>query len=455
MNDYENKELAGILGRFERMEITGVSIDSRNIKKGELFVAIQGERFDGHDFVPDAMKKGAWGALVERTALETRFSSLSGLRNILPVEDTLYALQEMAFMHRKKFSIPVLGVTGSNGKTTTKEMLAQILKQRGPVLKNEGNLNNHLGVPLTLLKLSALHTSAVVEMGMSALKEIDTLARLIRPTVGVITNIGPAHLEFLGSLDAIAQAKGELLDNLEPEGTAVLNADDAYCNQLKKKCTGKIVTFGIENKVDVRATAIQQSKNCTEFTLLAAGSKADVRLRVLGRHNVYNALAAAAGALAIGMSLDAVKNGLNDFAPVAMRSEIRQLQDRTVLADYYNANPASMEAALVTLMSLEPGAQTIAVLGDMLELGKTAEEAHRAVGAIAAKLGVSAVITIGALGKQIAEGAIEAGMPKDRVLQTKTHEEAAELLHKLSRSGDAVLIKGSRGMKMEKILEVF
>lgn len=437
------------------MEITGVSIDSRNIKQGELFVAIQGERFDGHDFVPDAIKKGAWGALVERTALEKKFSSLSGLRNILPVEDTLYALQEMSYMHRKKFAIPVVGVTGSNGKTTTKEMLAAILKQKGPVLKNEGNLNNHLGVPLTLLKLNKAHTAAVVEMGMSARGEIDTLSRLIRPTVGVITNIGPAHLEFLGSLDAIAQAKGELLDNLGPDSTAVLNADDPYCDQLKKKCSGKIVTFGIEKEADVRALDIRQGTDCTELLLRAGGSSAEVRLRVLGKHNVYNAAAAAAAALAIGMSLDAVQQGLNDFTPVSMRSEIKQLQGRAVLADYYNANPASMEAALVTLMSLAPGARAIAVLGDMLELGKTTEEAHRAIGAIAAKLGVTGLITIGSLAKQIAEGAIEAGLPKDRVLQAKTHEEAAALLRTLSRPGDAVLVKGSRGMKMEKILEVF
>lgn len=437
------------------MEITGVSIDSRNIKQGELFVAIQGERFDGHDFVPDAIKKGAWGALVERTALENKFSSFSGLRNILPVEDTLYALQEMSYMHRRKFAIPVVGVTGSNGKTTTKEMLAAILKRKGPVLKNEGNLNNHLGVPLTLLKLNKTHTAAVVEMGMSARGEIDTLSRLIRPTVGVITNIGPAHLEFLGSLDAIAQAKGELLDNLGPDSTAVLNADDPYCSTLKKKCPGTVVTFGIETEADVRALDIRQGTDCTELLLRTAGSTAEVRLRVLGKHNVYNAVAAAAAAFAIGMPLDAVQQGLNDFTPVSMRSEIKQLQGRIVLADYYNANPASMEAALVTLMSLAPGARAIAVLGDMLELGKRAEEAHRAIGATAAKLGVSGLIAIGSLAKQIAAGAIEAGLPKDRVLQPKTHEEAAALLRTLSRPGDAVLVKGSRGMKMEKILEVF
>ncbi len=437
------------------MEIKGVSIDSRNIKEGELFVALKGDRFDGHDFVPDAIKKGAWGALVERVELESKFASLGGIKNILPVEDTLFALQELSHLHRKKFSIPLVGITGSNGKTTTKEMLAGVLKQKGPVLKNEGNLNNHIGVPLTLLKLNGKHKTAVVEMGMSAPGEIDTLSRLVSPTVGVITNIGPAHLEFLGSLDGVAQAKGELLDNLRPDGAAILNADDSYFGTLKSKWNGRTVTFGIENKADVRASDVRQGRDYTDFTLTADGSTANVRIQAIGRHNVYNALAAAAAAIAVDMPLDAVKCGLDDFVPVAMRSEIKELQGRTVLADYYNANPASMEAALVTLMSLKSNKQAIAVLGDMLELGETSAEAHRELGRTAARLGVDSIITVGTLMKHMAEGAIEAGLPRERVFETLTHAEAAELVRKLSRPGDVVLVKGSRGMKMEKILEEF
>jgi UDP-N-acetylmuramoyl-tripeptide--D-alanyl-D-alanine ligase len=455
MIDSEKKILSEIVGGSERMEIKGISIDSRNIKAGELFVAIKGDRFDGHDFVPDAIKKGAWGALVDRTVLEKKFESLGGLKNILPVEDTLYAFQEMSRMHRKKFSIPVVGITGSNGKTTTKEMLAGILKQQGPVLKNEGNLNNHIGVPLTLLRLDVKHKAAVVEMGMSATGEIDTLARLVSPTVGVITNIGPAHLEFLGSLDIIAQAKGELFGNMRPEGTVVLNADDRYFKTLKSKFHGRIMTFGIENKADVWATEIQQNKDFTDFKLSADGSTANVRLRAVGRHNVYNALAAAAAAIAVGLSIDAVKYGLDAFAPIAMRSEIKQLQGRTVLADCYNANPASMEAAIVTLMSLKANKQAVAVLGDMLELGASSVREHRATGATVVRLGVDVLITIGTLAKHIAEGAIKAGMPKERIFETETHAEAAALVRKLSHPGDAVLVKGSRGMKMEKILEDF
>lgn len=455
MNDSEKKMLKDILGRFERMEIKGVSIDSRTIKKGELFVAIKGARFDGHDFVPEVIKNGAWGALVDCSELQTKYASLGGLRNILPVKDTIFALQEMSQMHRKKFAIPVIGITGSNGKTTTKEMLASILKQRGPVLKNEGNLNNHIGVPLTLLKLDAHHKSAAVEMGMSALGEINTLARLVSPDVGVITNIGPAHLEFLGTMDIVAQAKAELLGNLKTDGTAVLNADDRYFTTLKNKYDGRVLSFGIENKADVSVSAIRQGKNFTDMTIEANDTRVDMRLPAVGKHNIYNALAAAAAATAVGMPLEAVKYGLEDFSPVAMRSELKQVKGRTVLADYYNANPGSVKAALETLISLRAGRKSVAVLGDMLELGDTAAGAHREVGRTVAHLGVDVLITMGSLAIYINEGALEAGMPKDRVIAAGSHAEAAALLKEWSKNGDAVLIKGSRGMKMEKILEEF
>jgi UDP-N-acetylmuramoyl-tripeptide--D-alanyl-D-alanine ligase len=451
----EKKRLQEILEGLDSMEIKGISIDSRSIKEGELFVAIKGDRFDGHDFIPDAMKRGAWGALVERAVLEKKYVRLSELKNILPVENTLYALQEMAHLNRKKFSLPVVGITGSNGKTTTKEMLAGIFRQQGPVLKNEGNLNNHIGVPLTLLGLNASHKAAVVEMGMSAPGEIDTLARLVKPTIGVITNIGPAHLEFFGSLEKIALAKGELLGHIQTEGVAVLNADDQFCGLLNKKTGNRVVTFGIENKADVRAADIRQGEDFTDFILDAEGSGRKIRLRTIGRHNIYNALAAAAAALAAGLPAEAVKYGLDDFAPVAMRSEIKQLQGRTVFADYYNANPASMEAALEVLVSMKSGKKAVAVLGDMLELGTSSAEAHMQIGKKAALLGVDIVIAVGELSKRTAEGAREAGMPREHVFETQAHHTAADLLRTVSSPGDIVLIKGSRGMKMEKILEEF
>ena len=444
-----------ILGRVERMEIKGVSIDSRTIKEGELFVAIKGDRFDGHDFVPEAIKRGAWGAIVERSALESKYASLGGLKNIIAVEDTLHSLQEMSAAHRKKFSLPLVGITGSNGKTTTKEMLACILRQKGPVLKNEGNLNNHIGVPLTLMGLNAGHKTAVVEMGMSGPGEIKMLTRLVMPTVGVITNIGPAHLEFLGSMDMVVQAKGELLENMEPNSIAVLNADDRYFETLKAKFSGSMITFGIDKAADVTAADIRQEKNLTDFNIRSGDAAVRVRLQAVGRHNVYNALAAAAAALAVGMPLESVKYGLEDFSPIAMRSELKQIKGRLVLEDCYNANPRSMEAALDTLVSLRQGGKIIAVLGDMLELGEASGDAHRAIGAAAARLGVDLLITVGALSKLIGDGAREAGMPRERVVGARSNADAAAILRERSQNGDVILIKGSRAVKMEKILEEF
>jgi UDP-N-acetylmuramyl pentapeptide synthase len=333
----------------------------------------------------------------------------------------------MSLIHRKKFILPVIGITGSNGKTTTKEMLASILLQQGPVLKNEGNLNNHIGVPLTLMKMASHHKAAIIEMGMSGLGEIRTLTRLAMPAVGVITNISAAHLQFLGSTDTVAEAKGELLQTMQSDGTAVLNADDRYCTTLRNKYSGRVLSFGIEQPADIRAGDIRQARDLTDMTLHADGRSVPVRLRTVGRHNVYNALAAAAAAL----------------------------KGRTILADYYNANPGSMKAALETLASLKTGQRTIAVLGDMLELGNAAAESHRAIGAIAAKLGIDLMITVGPLAKHIAEGAVGAGMARDRVLEAETTSRGAVLLKKHSRTGDTVLIKGSRGMKMETILEEF
>ena len=218
MTANDRKILEELQERLLNMEIKGISIDSRTVKEGELFIAIRGDRYDGHDFVPDALRKGAWGALVEQSALESKYATMGGLRNVIPVEDTLLSLQEMSLIHRRKFILPVIGITGSNGKTTTKEMLASILLQKGPVLKNEGNLNNHIGVPLTLMKMDSHHMAAIIEMGMSGLGEIKTLTRLAMPAVGVITNISAAHLQFLGSTDAVAEARASFCRRCSPTG---------------------------------------------------------------------------------------------------------------------------------------------------------------------------------------------------------------------------------------------
>jgi UDP-N-acetylmuramoyl-tripeptide--D-alanyl-D-alanine ligase len=453
MKESDRIILEDLQGKLLRRDVTGVSIDSRTVKEGELFIALRGERFDGHDFVPDVIRKGAWGAVVERTAGEARSGALSGLPNVITVDDTLIALQELSRMHRSAFTLPVIAVTGTNGKTTTKEMLAAVLHRRGPVLKNEGNLNNHIGVPLTLLRLAAGHTAAVIEMGMSGLGEIGTLTRLAMPVVGVITNIGPAHLQFLGTADAVAQAKGELLLGMPSGGTAVLNADDRYFDALRAKFPGRIVSFGIERPADVRAADIGQQDGMNGFRLSAGGRSVTVRLRTVGKHNVANAIAAAAAAIALDVPLEIVKAGLEEFRPIALRSELREVQGRTVLVDCYNANPASVQAALMTLSGMGRGRRTVAVLGDMLELGPAATDAHREIGATAARLRTGLLITVGPLGHHIADGARQAGMDAERVFEAENTARAAALLRERSREGDVVLIKGSRGMKMETILE--
>jgi UDP-N-acetylmuramoyl-tripeptide--D-alanyl-D-alanine ligase len=456
MTQAERQVLELLQGRLFSMEIKGVSIDSRTIKEGELFVAIRGDRFDGHDFVPDAIRKGAWGALVERSLLEQRYADLSVLRNVVPVEDTLVSLQEMSLLHRKKFSIPVVAITGSNGKTTTKEMLASILQRSGDVLRTEGNLNNHIGVPLMLCRLKERHRAAIIEMGMSGLGEIAALTRLAVPAVGLITNIGPAHLQFLGDTDTIAQAKGELLEGLHSGGTAVLNANDRYFGTLRSKFSGRIISFGLSSDADVRSDNIRQGPDHTSFALQAGGRSLDIRIHTVGRHNVSNALAAAAAAIALDLPLETVQHGLEEFRTVALRSELREVKGVSIIADCYNANPGSMQAALEMLSSLRRGrGQLIAVLGDMLELGASGPEAHREVGRTAAKLGVDALITVGELGVQMAEGARKAGMARDRVVEASTTSRAAARLRELAKPGDTVLVKGSRGMRLEAVLEEF
>ncbi len=451
MDEQDHKAISDLADRAERREITGASIDSRSVKAGELFVALPGERCDGHDFVADALQRGAWGALVARDALAAGRIALAKLPKVVAVANPLLALQELALLLRRRIPIPLVGVTGSNGKTTTKEMLSRILEQGGPVLRNEGNLNNHIGVPLTLLRLRPGLRAAIVEMGMSAPGEIALLARIAAPQVGVVTNIGPAHLEFLGSMEGVADAKGELLEGLPPDGTAIVNADDVFVDRLRSKFSGRTISFGLGQKAVVRAKDIHQGVDQVQFTIAYNGSEIAVQLRTVGAHNVYNALAAAAGALAAGASLEDVRAGLGVFVPVAGRSELRTIKGRTILADYYNANPASLAAALAALVGLAPSGRTVAVLGDMRELGAAGEEAHREAGRRAARSGVFAVVTLGRLARLIGEGAREAGL--DRVYEAATHDEAAELLFRLAQPGDAVLIKGSRGMQMEKILE--
>jgi len=457
--------------------VPGLSIDSRTIQPGELFVALRGDRFDGHLFLPEVRKKKGCGAIVDQR------SSLNAetVNDILiEVDDTLRALQEIASFHRKRFSIPVVAITGSNGKTTTKEMAATILNRRLKVLKNSGNLNNHVGVPLTLLGLTREHELALIEMGINHSGEMTRLCEIARPDMGLITNIGPTHLEFLGSIEGVARAKGELLQSLkDEESVAFLNADDPFTRTLRPLHNGMLVTFGLDQNADVQAAGVSYDRQGSSFQLrlghhqeieTAEGPKKtrrkvsdhrkeipmdqiDIRLAVPGRHNVYNAVGAAAIASKLGADRAEIKTGLELFQPIRLRSQIIRWRGVTILNDSYNANPASMRSALETLKLLQGSGRAIAVLGDMLELGKETDSAHREIGRQVGALGFDCLLTVGELARLIGQEAIKEGMPKDRVRMCDRLDEAVEFLGSFVHEQDTVLVKGSRGMRMEKLVQ--
>jgi UDP-N-acetylmuramoyl-tripeptide--D-alanyl-D-alanine ligase len=450
-----------------RDNIRRLCTDSREVGRGDLFVALKGERHDGHDFVESSLRQGAIGALVETeyrlSASVTTGSSAAprrqGLRTtplLLGVPDSLVAYQQLASYHRSRFDMPVVAVTGSNGKTTTKEMVARVLAERWGVLKTEGNFNNRIGVPQTLLRLTSRHKAAVIEMGVDQKGQTTRLTEIVRPTIGLITNIGPDHLEFFGTLEDSAQAKGELLDLLRPEDAVVLNADDVFFDYLASRARCRILSFGLCSKAQVRATEIvPDRRHGTAFRLTLPGRTrpVPVGLAAHGVHNVSNALAAAAVGHLCELSGSRIAHGLSRFRPPTMRSQVETWEGIQVINDCYNANPASMKAAIDVLVNLGADARTIAVVGDMLELGPDSPTLHREVGAYLAGQGVSLLIACGRLGRDLAEGARTAGMVDDRVHEAADAREASSLLLSVVRRHDVVLVKASRGMRLEHVIE--
>jgi UDP-N-acetylmuramoyl-tripeptide--D-alanyl-D-alanine ligase len=427
----------------------GISTDSRGIGAGELFVPLTGKNFDGHNFIGAAFDKGAAGALVRKG----RRAKAPADAALIEVPDTLRALQDMAHYTRMKHSgLVVVGVTGTNGKTTTKEMLASILSVRGPVLKNEGNLNNEIGVPLTLLNLNDTHWAAVVEMGTSAPGEIARLAEIAAPGTGIITNIGPGHLETLGSLEGVARAKAELVHALPADGKAILNVDDPYLKDTLGAAGDRAVTFGMAPGAAITASDINETADGVGFQLVTPTGDVAVKLPALGSHNVYNALAAAGAAWSLGLTLAEIADGLASYHPAKMRMEVISYAGARIINDAYNANPASMAAALNALVSIREG-RRIAVLGDMLELGPAAKKAHYDVGRLAGAVGYALLILVGRHAHDAARGARDAGMPGDNILIVKGPDEAAAVLAEWIRPGDHVLVKGSRSMRMERVVE--
>ncbi len=447
---------AGASGVTAGVGISGVSTDSRMVRSGDLFVALRGDRFDGHRFVADALASGAAAAVVEADWARTHTHALPGAAVLLSVADTLTALQELSQWYRNRFEIPVVAVTGSNGKTTTKDMTAAALGHQMGVWKTRGNYNNHVGVPLTLFGIESAHDIAVVEMGMNHPGEIARLAELARPRVGIVTNVAAAHLESMRDLDGVAAAKRELIAALPIDGTAVLNADDPRVLAMATDCPSAVVLYGLSKDADVAADDIEHTGSSVRFSLRRTAlvrERVSVELRAPGRHNVHNALAAIAAAVSLGVGEQSAASGLKEFRPTSMRMEIVEMDGVTVINDAYNANPASMIAALETLAEMAGARPMVAALGDMLEMGEGSRDAHRAVGTRAAELGIDRLYLHGSDVKALAEGAIAAGMSPDHV---RIHDDKRTLARDLANGleRDAILlVKGSRGMRMEEVVE--
>ncbi len=436
-------------GEFSRDAVAqGYSIDSRSIARGELFFAVKGERLDGHDYVAAALERGAAAAVVRKEQLHR----YPGEIRLLAVDDTLTALQTLATAVRKVWGKPLVGVTGSAGKTTTKEAIAHVLGARFRVLKSEGNFNNHFGLPMMLLKLEPEHDIAVIEMGMSHAGEIRALAKIAQPEIGVVTNVAPVHLEFFDSVAGIARAKYELIESLLASGTAVLNADDEYVSRFGRDFKGKVIAYGMRPTADIRAENIQtRGAEGSEFNLVWPGGREHALLPLVGEHNVLNALPAVAVGLDRGLQASEAVAALATLAPPDKRGQVLQVGNITVINDCYNSNPKALDAMVDALSSMKAG-RRIVVAGEMLELGPSAEEFHRSAGRHLADKKIDVLIGVRGLAQAMVESARQAGVAAEFVASP---EEAGEWLARETRDGDVVLLKASRGVKLEKALETW
>ncbi len=431
----------------------GVSTDSRSVKEGNLFIALTGDKFDGHDFLSVVIKKGATGILASN---EEKINQIKGTGQfvVIQVTDTLAALGDLAHAWRKKFNIPVIGVTGSSGKTTTKEMIAAIISRRKNILKTEGNLNNLIGLPQTIFQLNSEHEIMILEMGTNIRGEIKRLTQIAEPGIGLITNIGPAHLAGFGSINVVKEEKSDLFLNMPPSGVAIINLDDEAIATAAEQWHGTKVTFSMSPNADVSVRDIEKNGvKGVSFNLMIDGHTQKVEMKIAGLHHVYNAMASAAVAFAAGMDPKTIVEGLTAFRPFSGRMEMIKLHNGSyLLDDSYNANPVSVREALMTLKDLKTNHNSYVFLGDMLELGAQTEEMHRKIGMLIATIGVNALFLQGDFSEVTAAGAKEGGLPSENIFLLSDQEDGINYLKKYLKKGDWILVKGSRGMKMEKIV---
>lgn len=444
-----------LLHQGEIARFSGIGIDSRTLLKGEVFVAIPGDRFDGHAFIPDVVEKGA-GCVVlnlENEAARKEMNRTGGRVTFIGVPDTVKALGDLAAHLRKRAAIKVIAITGSNGKTTTKEMVSSVLRTRYEVLATQGNFNNHVGLPLTLFNLRKNHRWAVLEMGMNHLGEIARLAEIASPNIGIVTNVGEAHLEGLGSIEGVARAKGELLERMTPYGLAILNMDDPQVRAMAKRTQAKVLGVGVYESADIRAREIVETPSGVLFTLvMPSGEEGRIHLKVPGKKMVSNALAAAAAGAAAGIDFSKIKEGLEGFFPVSGRMTLVSTKKGfTVIDDTYNANPNSMIHAIETLASLRKEGRGIAVLGDMFELGDDGPLLHEKIGAFCANAGLTKLFIAGKYAHAVKKGAASSGMRESEIM-TGTKPEIIERLIPILSGTDWILVKGSRAMKMESVV---
>jgi len=439
----------------EQTLFQGVSTDSRKIAQGELFIALRGPHFDGHHYATEALEKKAEGVVIEEDKVaDVRWNGYRS-KAVIAVKDTLHALGDLARDGRRRYPIPVVALTGSNGKTTTKEMISVCLETTFPILNTRGNLNNLVGLPMTLLNLTERERVVVLEMGMNVPGEIRRLTEISEPDVGLITNIEKAHLSGLGDVERVKEEKGELFRSMRQDGTILVNQDDRLVVDLAGRFQGQKITFGVENPADVMAREIHlNGARGVSFTLILEEEIMEINLPILGRHFVPNALAAIATASLFGVELEETRKALESFRPTPMRMEVIHLKgEKTLINDAYNANPRSVEMALETLAEMKREGQTVAVLGDMLELGDLTDEAHRQMGRWVKDLSIDFLLAMGGEAPVVVESAIRHGLSPERAWVVESHSEAISILKEVTKKGDWILVKGSRKMAMEKIVE--